>query len=64
MISLDIKKFKFVLCIYVMFHGNYGYQCEIHNFIITICLSTYSAIRLNDSSSNQVRGLTAKKTKS
>ena len=51
-VSLDIKKIKSVICVYVMFHGNYGYQCKIHNFIITICLRTHSATRLNNGLSN------------
>ena len=32
MISLHIRKFKSILCVYVMFHGNYEYQCKIHNY--------------------------------
>ena len=40
MASLVIKKFKSVLCVYVMFHENYEYQCEIHNFI-SKCLSSH-----------------------
>lgn len=64
MIFLDIKEFTSVLCVYMMLHGNYGHQCEIHNFIIAVYLSIYSAIILDDSSSNQVKGLMVKKVKS